>query len=143
MMALETVRRHAVILDTFDDVKEFEKMMAANGQEEHMIAHILDELVDCLSDESMADFNVREFAAKVEFGEYVDDANYFLIDPSMAIPIRVMGDRLRDIVNELGLYDEQGNLNYTLKLDEMSMAIKGKDMILVSRTDDEEEEAPF
>jgi hypothetical protein len=77
------------------------------------VYEILRNLINyCLHGKQMAEYEIREFAALVEFGEYDNDEVFMRINPEHAPAILELGMAIWSQIRFLDLYDADGELLY-------------------------------
>lgn len=102
-----------LIVDTREAVLEFHKHAVAIGEDVNVFTdEILHSLVNCLNTKDHAVYQLMEFAAEVEFGEYSHDNSPVLIHESCAGPIIDLGRVMFQQFQDLQLYNSAGDLLY-------------------------------
>jgi hypothetical protein len=112
-----------IVLDTREIVKEFKRQMPAYCAIDVLTLETLHAIVNCIQYKHMADYELREYAAQLEFDVDGSD-DVFTTDADVeqymdkclkeAECVLELGMRIKKKIDELKIYDGDGCLNYSV-----------------------------
>jgi hypothetical protein len=101
-----------VIIDTQEAVMKF-KEQAAGHNYLPLLNHLQQSLVACVRDKKMAEYEINEFVAHLEFLEPPFDEWFVDFPPNEIIySVHQLGMHIYKKILEADLYDEQGDFHY-------------------------------
>lgn len=121
-----------VIVNVKNALDTFKRYAELAGEFNFYAEEIIHSIVNCLNNRSMADWQLREFVAEIEFGEKLRNDGV-LIKDSHADAVLALGIAVLHELDQLHLYDQNGNLPYEYDDPEL----KGFSDLLLSRIPDE------
>lgn len=102
----------AIVLNIDRPVQEFRKKLKVEHDYPEYVSEIVHSIICCCDEKDRAEYQVKEFAAEVEFAEHMRDDSAVMIDPDYAQSIYDLGMRILSHLNELNIFDENGELSY-------------------------------
>ena len=109
-----------IILDTGPDVKKFKEGLGSHETSEFYARDTINSIVNCLNDKSMADYELREYVAQIEFGVYdaIEEIGVELDQRRMVANLKEaervldLGMEIKKTIEAMGLYLPDGSLPY-------------------------------
>lgn len=103
-----------IILNAGDAIAEFKSFVISTndweGSVDWFVNYIVSHVVGCIDTERRGEYELREFAAMIEFGEYANDETSHGIKEHYADSFLALGLSIFKQVRELGLYRETGEM---------------------------------
>lgn len=95
-----------IVLNTADIVREFEAYCACAGEQPCFAEEVIHTVMNCLLG-TRAEYYLREFCAEVEFGEYLNEENGWIVKENHALSILNFGLALMERLRSYGLLSLQ------------------------------------